>query len=175
MVNILILIVGSHYYSRVLRCYVLPAPNLPDALVSLLRCFSPRTPSPSMKGLQPALTPSSGPSPSPCPSPCPFFQQLFHAVAYLERECPPSICVSPAPVEQPSPDFVSADLDDLSVPDNAVEQASVSDSDSEGSIGNKREIESDFRETVYIHKQEKDEEFGTVSILITCKYRKVTI
>lgn len=57
--------------------------------------------------------------------------------------------------------FTDHDLDDLSVPDNAVEQASVSDSDSEGSIGNKREIESDFRETVYIHKQEKDEEFGT--------------
>ncbi|GLH15638.1 uncharacterized protein GBIM_20046 [Gryllus bimaculatus] len=89
-----------------------------EALVSiarLLQSFCPRTPSPLQHKLLPkldtlAVSSSAGPSPSPCPSPSPFFQQLYHAVAFLEREWmnSPNACVSPSPVhladsDQPSP------------------------------------------------------------------------
>nr|CAD7571408.1 unnamed protein product [Timema californicum] len=95
-----------------------------------------------------------------CPSPSPFFQQLYHAVAFMERE------MLPTPIHQPDPERPTlADLDDLSQPDgglgdhlNGADQASLSDTDSERD--ETQVAEGEPLETPYINKEEI-EEFGS--------------
>lgn len=60
--------------------------------------------------------------------------------------------------------FNDHDLDDLSQPDNVPEQLSLSDSDSDGSAGKRDEVGDlldDPPETIYIHHEERPEEFGS--------------
>ncbi|XP_049782950.1 oxysterol-binding protein-related protein 8 [Schistocerca nitens] len=60
--------------------------------------------------------------------------------------------------------FNDHDLDDLSQPDNVPEQLSLSDSDSEGSTGKRDEVGDlldDPPETIYVHHEERPEEFGS--------------
>ena len=65
-------------------------------LLSTAACSSHSSPTPTDFHLQPPP-----PGMSPCPSPTPFFQQLYHAVAYMEQELgesPAHICNSPYPL-----------------------------------------------------------------------------
>lgn len=96
-------------------CICFPVDALPP-LGRLLRNFCPKSPvAPHCKMLlssAPGSLHIPPPAPadfhlhppptgmSPCPSPTPFFQQLYHAVAYMERELnesPSHMCSSPHP------------------------------------------------------------------------------
>lgn len=62
-------------------------------LLSTTATSSHSSPAPADVHLQPPLT-----GVSPCPSPTPFFQQLYHAVAYMEQELsesPSHVCSGP--------------------------------------------------------------------------------
>lgn len=82
---------------RLLKSFCPKSPITPHSkmLLSTAACSSQSTASSAEFYLQPLP-----PGMSPCPSPMPFFQQLYHAVAYMEQELgdsPSHVCNSPHP------------------------------------------------------------------------------
>ncbi|XP_069687783.1 oxysterol-binding protein-related protein 8 isoform X3 [Periplaneta americana] len=82
---------------RLLKSFCPKSPLTPHSknLLSTAACSSHSSPTPTDIHLLPPVT-----GLSPCPSPTPFFQQLYHAVAYMEQELgdsPSHVCSSPYP------------------------------------------------------------------------------
>nr|CAD7432463.1 unnamed protein product [Timema monikensis] len=148
------------HLGRLLKCFRPKTPSTPQTklLLKSVVC-SPRSRAPLELPLL-VVGPERREPGSCCPSPSPFFQQLYHAVAFMERE------MLPTPIHQPDPERPTlADLDDLSQPDgglgdhlNGADQASLSDTDSERD--ETQVAEGEPLETPYINKEEI-EEFGS--------------
>nr|CAD7599417.1 unnamed protein product [Timema genevievae] len=148
------------HLGRLLKCFRPKTPSTPQTklLLKSVVC-SPRSRAPLELPLL-VVGPERREPGSCCPSPSPFFQQLYHAVAFMERE------MLPTPIHQPDPERPTpADLDDLSQPDgglgdhlNGADQTSLSDTDSERD--ETQMAEGEPLETPYINKEEI-EEFGS--------------
>ncbi|XP_017886101.1 oxysterol-binding protein-related protein 8 isoform X2 [Ceratina calcarata] len=124
---------------------------------------SPTTPQRRLLSCPQPLTPSmANVSKSICPSPTPMFQQLYHAVAYWDKQFRDR---SPTPhtdteiiLTSNSMDVLGDDLDDISQPENGVAadaEISASDSESEGSAKEQEAEQETVNETPYVANEQE--------------------